>query len=240
MFFQIVFVSLLQLLVGLVLCFAGFRFFVVLLPLVGFFAGFLVTAQAIQQLFGGGFLSTVGSWVFGFVVGVICAIVAYLFYYGAVAILAAAVGYELAVGVLSGFGVNSGAILFLVGLVVAAALVAAVILLNLPKLFIVALTAEVGASMILGGILLAVGRISLAGLHAGVVGVLIRSSWFWFLIFVLIMIAGIVVQLFVTEEYALRSRGQAGTAGQTPIAAPRQEPGQSLSDLPPRGAEPAV
>ncbi|HET9981484.1 MAG TPA: hypothetical protein VFQ32_13630, partial [Ktedonobacterales bacterium] len=69
MFFQTVFVALIQILFGLVVCFAGFRLFVVLLPLLALFAGFLVTAQAIQQLFGGGFLATVGSWVFAVVVG---------------------------------------------------------------------------------------------------------------------------------------------------------------------------
>src|SRR5262245_39479740 len=98
MFFQIVFVSLLLTLIGLGLCFAGFRLFVVLLPLFGFFAGFLVTAQSIQELFGGGFLATTSSWVLGFVVGVLFALVAYLFYYGAVVVLAATVGYELGVG----------------------------------------------------------------------------------------------------------------------------------------------
>jgi hypothetical protein len=81
MFFQIVFVALLQCLIGLGLCFAGYRLFVLLLPVFGFFAGFLVTAQAIQELFGGGFLATASSWVFGFVVGVLCALVAYFFYY---------------------------------------------------------------------------------------------------------------------------------------------------------------
>src|SRR5437660_6546166 len=98
MFFQIVFISLLQFVLGLLLCFAGFRLFVILLPVFSFFAGFLLTAQAIQQLFGGGFLATASSWVFGFVVGLLCAAAAYFFFYAAVVILAASAGYELGVG----------------------------------------------------------------------------------------------------------------------------------------------
>jgi hypothetical protein len=208
MFFQIVFVSLLALLLGLAFCFAGFRLFVLLLPVWGFFAGFLVTAQAIQQLFGGGFLATTGSWVVGFLVGVVCAIAAYFFYYAAVAVLAATAGYELGVGLLSGLGVTSGVVLFLVGLVVAAALTAAVIFFNLPKLFIVVLTAGVGASLMLTGILLALGRISLVGLHWGLVGAFLRDSWFWSLVFIVIAAAGIAVQLLLPEGYTLEPYGQ--------------------------------
>ena len=40
MFFQTVFWSLLIILLGLGLCFAGYRFFMILLPIWGFFAGF--------------------------------------------------------------------------------------------------------------------------------------------------------------------------------------------------------
>jgi Domain of unknown function (DUF4203) len=165
MFIQIVFVSLLQLVLGLLLCFAGFRLFVLVLPVFSFFAGFLVTAQAIQQLFGGGFLATTSSWVFGFVIGVLCAVAAYFVYYAAIAILAVTAGYELGVGLMTGLGVNSSFLLFLIGLIVAVAVVAAAIVINLPKVLIVALTAEAGASLIVTGILLALGKVSLAALQ---------------------------------------------------------------------------
>lgn len=117
MFFQSVTLSLFALVLGLILCFAGFRFFVLLLPLLAFLASFLVTAQTIQELFSGGFLATMGSWVFGFVVGIAFALVA-------------SVGYELGVGIMSGVGVSSGWLLFGGGVVLAAAEVAAVIFLN--------------------------------------------------------------------------------------------------------------
>src|SRR5215467_10886573 len=129
MFFQTVFVSLLLCLIGLGLCFAGFRLFVILLPVFGFFAGFLITAQAIQELFGGGFLATTSSWVFGFIVGALFALVAYFFYYGAVVVLAATVGYEIGVGLVSGIGVSSGFVQFIIGAVLAAALTIAVVFL---------------------------------------------------------------------------------------------------------------
>lgn len=232
MFIQIVFVSLLQLVLGLVLCFAGFRLFVLVLPVFSFFAGFLVTAQAIQQLFGGGFLATTSSWVFGFVIGVLCAVAAYFVYYAAVAVLAVTAGYELGVGLMTGLGANLGFLLFLVGLIVAVAVVAVVIVLNLPKVLIVALTAEAGASMIVTGILLALGKVSLAALQWGLVGAVIRASWFWSLVIVVLALAGIAVQLLLPEAYSLEPYRLVRTSPpvpDTPVAAP-----------PPRGAEPAV
>jgi len=85
--------------------------------------------------------------------------------------------------------------------------VAAVVFLNLPKALIVALTAGAGASIILSGILLALGRISLAALTWGVVGAFIRASWFWFLVFLVLAGAGIAAQLLLPEEYTLAPYG---------------------------------
>ena len=148
-------------------------------------------------------MATVGSWVFAVVVGVIFAIAAYFFYYAAVVILAGTVGYELGVGLIAGLGINSGFLQFIIGLAVAAALIAAVIFLNPPKVFIVALTAIAGASMILTGILLGLGRIPLTALNLGLVGAFVRSSVFWTLVFLAIVAVGIVVQLIIPIDYKL-------------------------------------
>jgi hypothetical protein len=208
MFVQTVTISLFALLLGFVLCFAGFRVFVILLPVWALFAGFLATAQVIQELFGGGFLATTSGWVFGFAVGVVCALLAYFYYYAAVLIVAGSAGFELGVGILSGLGVSAGFLLFLVGLIVAAAMVAAVILLNLPKVLLVTLTAGVGASLILTGMLLALGQLSLTSLRWGTIGDLIHASWFWSLVFLVIAGAGIATQLFFPEEYVPAPHGQ--------------------------------
>jgi len=228
MFLQTVFVSLLLFGLGVSLCCAGFRLFVILLPVFGFFAGFLLTAQVIQQLSGDGFLVTASSWVFGFVIGILCAVAAYYFYVAAVVILAVVVGYELGVGLMAGFGVSSGLLQFLVGVIIAALLTAAVIFFNLPKVFVVVLTAEAGSTMILTGFLLAIGRISLTAMHWGVVGAFIRDSWFWFLAFLALAAAGIVVQLILPEDFAL-----------TPYERKRP-PRQTPSSRPPTNPEPAV
>jgi hypothetical protein len=208
MFLQTVFVSLGLLAFGAILCAFGFRLFVILLPVFAFFAGFEITAQAIQELFGVGFLRTASSWVFGFIVGLLFAVVAYLFYYGAVVILAGAVGYEIGVGVLIGIGSTSGFLLFIVGLVLGLALAAAVVLLNLPKVLIIALTALAGASMIVSGILIALGQIPLTALSSGVVGSLIRLSWFWTLVALVVAAAGIAIQILMPSAYQVTPYGE--------------------------------
>jgi hypothetical protein len=232
MFFQIVFAALLQILIGLALCFAGFRVFVLVLPIIGFFGGFVVTAQAIQGLFGGGFLATISGWVFGFVVGIFSAVIAYFFYYGAVVVLAGAFAYELVTGFLAGLGVTTGFVLFIVGLVVAVGLCALVVLLNVPRLVVIALTALLGASMILTGILLAIGRIPLESLQWGVVGAFLRDSWFWGLVFLVIAGFGAAVQILLPERYNLEPNWPERTG--------TYAPNMGVPSTPPAGAEPAI
>ncbi len=133
-----------------------------------------------------------------------CALLAYFYYYAAVVVLAASAGYEFGVGILSGFGVGAGFALFVVGLIIAAFVATAVIYFNLPKILIIVLTAEVGASLMLTGVLLALGPITLSTLTLGTVGAFIHSSWLWFLVFIVLMVAGIFAQLRLpglSEEY---------------------------------------
>ena len=164
MFFQIVLASLLIILLGLGLCFGGYRFFTILLPIWGFFAGFQFGATIFTNLFGQGFLSTVISWVIGLLVGIFAAVLAYLFYAGAVILLAALVGYQLGVGIMTWIGFQPGFIPFLVGLVFALGIGALAVFLRFPKLLIILLTAFAGAGAILAGFFLALGRISLDSL----------------------------------------------------------------------------
>ena len=99
MFFQTVLVSLLLILLGLAMTFAGYRFFVILLPIWGFFAGFQFGATIFTNIFGEGFLRTVLSWVVGLLVAIFAAVLAYLFYAVAVVLLAGFVGYQLGAGI---------------------------------------------------------------------------------------------------------------------------------------------
>jgi hypothetical protein len=60
--------------IGLAFAFWGFRVFLILLPIWGFFAGFLLGAQGMTYLFGDAFLATTLGWVVGFLLGLLFAV----------------------------------------------------------------------------------------------------------------------------------------------------------------------
>ena len=117
--FELFCATLIALMLGLVVCVAGYRLFLFLLPLWGFFFGLFLGAQTLQALFGVGFFATVTSWVVGFIVGAIFAVLSYLFYAVAVALIAGSLGYGLGAGFMHLIGLDWGLIVWLVGIVVA-------------------------------------------------------------------------------------------------------------------------
>jgi hypothetical protein len=88
----------LAIIVGLVALLYGYRLFLILLPIWGFFSGFAIGATATSAFFGGGFLATIVGWVIGFFVGLVFAVLSYLFYIVGVALLSATFGFFLGYG----------------------------------------------------------------------------------------------------------------------------------------------
>jgi hypothetical protein len=235
MFFQTVFTSLLIILLGLGLTFAGYRFFVILVSIWGFFAGFHFGASILSNWFGQGFLTTVIGWVIGLLVGVFAAAIAYLFYEAAVILLAGFVGYELGVGIMTWIGFQPGFIPFLVGFAVALALAALAVVLRFPKVLIVILTAFAGAGAILAGFFLAFGRISLVDLQFGTIGAIVRDSWIWGILYLALAGVGMLIQWGTTEHYIHDAEITGATApmSTTPSAAGTTAmSGASASDSP--------
>jgi len=177
---------------GLVSCFAGYRFFIVLLPIWGFFFGLLFGAQTMQALFGEGFLATVTSWVVGFVAGTVFALFSYLFYIVAVAFIAGSLGYSLAVGLLLAIGLPIGFIVWLVGIVAAVVLAVVVLRFNVQKWVIILATALLGAGVIYGAFILLFNPV--AGVLANPVQVALRQSPLLTILFILLATAGAFVQ----------------------------------------------
>ena len=223
MFFQTVFTSLLVIVFGLALLFSGYRFFQILISIWGFIAGFQFGASILSNWFGQGFLTTVIGWVLGLLIGIFAATLAYLFYAAAVVILAGFVGYQLGIGIMAGLGFNEGFVTFLVGLLLGLALVAVAIYLHFPKVLILILTSLAGAELLLGGIFLAFGRITLTGLRFGAVGAMLQDSWFWGVLYLAIAAIGFAVQWrstqnFVVEEYAAENPFASPGSSETPPA----------------------
>ncbi len=198
----------LAVLVGLAFAFVGYRFFLVLLPIWGFIVGFALTANAIAGLLNEGFLVTVLGWIAGFFVGLLFAVLSYFFWYIAVIVLAGTVGYAIGASLLTAIGVDSGFLVFLAGLAVGIVFFVAAIVLAVPKWAIVVLTSIGGAGAIVVGAALAIGRFPVSGLgEGGIVSAAIGDSVLWGLAWLVLAVAGMVVQIWTSSAYTLDRSG---------------------------------
>ncbi|HMJ79503.1 MAG TPA: DUF4203 domain-containing protein [Candidatus Dormibacteraeota bacterium] len=188
-------IAILALLVGAAFCFGGFRFFLILLPIWAFLVGFNVGTDAISAIFGDGSFATVTSWVVGFVVALVFAVLSYLFYWVAVVLLGAAVGYAIGASAWGLIGNEHGLVAFVIGIICAFALGAVTLFLNVPKYLVVLLSAIGGAATILAGWFLLIGQISSDQVYWTTVGALIKDSWFYLIVFAALAVAGLVVQM---------------------------------------------
>lgn len=204
MVFQDFLIGLLILLVGAAFCFVGYRFFRILIAIWGFIAGFNLGAYGMVALFGQNFLGTVTGWILGIVVGIVIALLAYFLYYIAIVVLGASVGYAFGSGLMGAIGLNNpGFLAVLVGVALAVVLSILVLVVNLPKILIMILTAIGGAAAIVSGILLVFGQINTTALQYGFAGAAIRTSWFWSLVVIALAVVGFVVQWRTMQEYTL-------------------------------------
>jgi len=104
--FELLCAGMIALAFGLVVLLNGYKLFLILLPIWGFFFGFVFGAQTMEAVFGVGFLATVTSWVVGFVVGAAFAVFSYLFWMAAVAIFSGMIGYAVGVGLMGAIGLD--------------------------------------------------------------------------------------------------------------------------------------
>lgn len=192
--FELFCATLVALLFGVFVCFAGYRFFLVLLPVWGFFFGFFLGAQAVQALLGDAFFGTVTSWVVGFVVAVLFAVLSYLFYVIGVALIGGALGYGLAVGILTFIGLPMGFLVWIIGIAAGVVLAVVTLRFNLAKYVIIFATGVGGAALSIGTLLLGVEGMALAEAAENPIQTMLDGSWFWTLIFLALAVAGIVVQ----------------------------------------------
>lgn len=201
MTFELLCMGLIALGFGLLVAFSGYKLLWIILPIWGFFAGFALGAQTIQAIFSDVFLATVTGWVVGFVVGAIFAVLSYLFYFIAVALLSGAFGYALAVGILTAIGLDLNFIVWLIGIVVGIIVAVAVLRFNVQKYAVIVITSIGGTSVIILTLLALFGNLSPAEMALAPVLVAINNSWLWLLFFVAMVAAGIFVQLNANRGY---------------------------------------
>jgi hypothetical protein len=147
----------------------GVRLFFLLLPVWAFLAGFALGAQAVALLPGEGFLATGLGWLAGAGLGLLFAILAGLWFWAAIVILAGTVGWAVVTGALHGLGIEPGLVTLVAGVAGGGLLVVLAIVLDAPIALVAILTAFGGAGYAVAGGLLVLGRIGLDDLADGAI-----------------------------------------------------------------------
>ena len=166
--------------IGLAFAFWGFRVFLILLPIWGFFAGFLLGAQGVQYIFGEAFLAEITSWVVGFLLGLLFAVLSYLYYWVSVILLGGALGYQLTIGLFEWLGLNAeGWIALISGLIVGAIFAVGFFLLRMPAVLVIVATSILGAGATIAGVAIGLGLIPYEAMEFGIFGNYAVSDMGW-------------------------------------------------------------
>jgi hypothetical protein len=192
------------LLLGALVAFFGYRLLWIILPIWGFFFGLAVGGQGVQAIFGDGFLSTAFSWIIAFCLGVLFAMLSYLFWFIAVALVGGYFGYAVVVGFFGLIGVDLGVVVWLLG--VAVGIVAAVLTLrfNVQKYVVIVGSALLGAAGIVGTIIMLFSSIDPTSFADHPVKVVFDQGVGWALLLLLIAAVGMAFQFATTRVYEVQ------------------------------------
>jgi hypothetical protein len=192
-------IGLLAIAIGVLACFAGYRVFRIVLPILGFVVGLGIGAQLAEALFNEPYLGSVLSWVIAILIGLVAATIAFVWWYVSVALAIAGLGYAIGYGAATGLGVGATAAL-VIGVALGVLFAIAAIVMRIPTGIVIVVSAFWGASALLGGALVLMGRIEPSQLRNGTVDVVIADSLVLLAIWLAIGIAGAVVQWMTTPR----------------------------------------
>lgn len=186
--------GLFAILAGGVMVFSGQFVLRFILPIWGFFAGFAFGAGLFAELADERFLGTLLGWVSGFVLAIVFALLAYLYFAVAVVLAMAAFGFAIGSGLVVALGIDWSWVAVLVGLVFGAVLGLVAVLGNMPMVVLSVVSAIAGAVSVVAGIMLVVGSLESADFTQGTVTETIQDGWGWYALLVVLALVGIVVQ----------------------------------------------
>lgn len=217
---QDVFVGLLTLVIGIILCFGGHRFFRVLMVLVGFTGGFVLGGSGVAAFSKGPFLGDLTGWIVAIVVGLVLAGLAIPFYAAGVAVLGGVVAYLVTSGVMAYLGYGLGTITQAAGITAGAIAIILIYLFRVHRLLVIAVTAAAGAAAILAGVLVLLGKIAFDVASATDPTAVIRSTPLWLLLAVVLFLAGVGAQWSIRSRPAPAPVTAPGAAAPAPATAP--------------------
>jgi len=217
---QDTFVGLLTLVVGVVLCFGGHRFFRFLMVLVGLTAGFILGASGVAAATHGRFLDGFWAWVVALVLALILGGLAIPFYAAGVAVLGGVVAYFVGSGVMVYLGYGTGTPTQVVGVVAGAVAIVVIYVFRVHRLLAIAVTALSGAGAIMAGVLILLGKLPFDVATATDPTAVFRSTPLWPLLLVVLFLAGVGAQWSIRSKPAPKSTPIATKPAATPASPP--------------------
>lgn len=205
-----VFFSLIGILAGIVLLFAGYRIARYAIALWGFLAGLSLGGAVISALENTPFLGTSLGIVVGLAAGIVLAIIAMAIFSLAVVVLVGSLGYWIGSSFILFLGFNHGLISVLVGIALGIAAAILAIIFNATKIVIIVATGLSGGIALIGSLLLAFNHIPLNSFSYHAARISIGNSAFYSLLALLLAIVGIVFQFRTTANYTASNENYIG------------------------------
>ncbi len=198
-----IFVALCSALIGLGLVFGGYQLARVVIPLMGFFAGLTLGGAIIADNASASFLGTTMGVVVGLAAGLALAIFAYLFYYAAIVVLTASMGYIAGSGLMLWLGFNPGLVSALVGIAAGAVLGIVAVTTNVPKVLLIVMTAIAGAVLTIGGLMLLFHAVPVEVYSYTTARFAISNSFLWSVAAILLAGFGAAAQSVTSRDFTL-------------------------------------
>lgn len=151
---------------GVIVALMGVKVFRLVLPVIGLIAGFTVGFSGVQAVFGTGGASLAVAVVTGLIISAVMAVLSFLYFETAVAVLTAVLLAEAMVLLGSALGLQGGGFVLTL-MALAGAVIGLAIFSSVPvtSSLVITVTAFYGTAMLMAGTLLLVGEISLNQLH---------------------------------------------------------------------------
>ena len=191
---QDVVVGILALVVGGALALRGYVALRILIAMWGALFGFLLGAGLVAQWTGEGFLAAALGWVVGIVLGLLFGAIAYLYYVVSIVIGMAGIGFALGTGLMAMLHVRWSWVTVLVGILVGVLLAAVAIAADLPSVLLVVLSALGGAVVVVFGLMALFGVVHTSDFTSGEVTARLSDSWWWYAVYLVVAVAGVVAQ----------------------------------------------
>ncbi len=186
--------GLIAIVVGLMFCFGGVHLMRLVIPIWGAFAGFAFGAGLVAGFAEERFLGSVLGWVLGFVFALVFGLLAYLYYAVAVVLAIGSAGFALGSWAMIALGVTWNWVIVLVALALGVVFGLAALVLDMPMVVLVVISAIGGATVAVTGLMLLFGSIDSSTFTDGNFSSLVRDDWWWYGVYLFLAILGILSQ----------------------------------------------